>query len=302
MKTPRLSDKEHGMKCGSNAHVPKVSAVIPFYSNVGWLCEAVESVLSQDYDNFEVIVVNDGSKDDVSGFLEKYGDRIIYIKQENGGAASARNCGINIAEGDYIAFLDSDDIWCFNKLSAQMQVMLAHKARWSFSDYEFFGDSIDVQQRKVLPDDEIVFERKVPPYIATPTVIAERALLTDNQLGFCVDLKYGEDIVLWEQLVFLAPALYVPQNLVRVRIRGTNAGKRAAVQIRARVDMYDKCVRLIPGYADNKSKTFRFAVKLCRFGRKFVKEDKLDGKLTEFKARVLFVLPYAIFKLDRKLH
>ena len=98
-----------------------VSVVIPFYANANWLCEAVDSVLAQTYGNYEIIVVNDGSKEDVSDFLKKYGDKIKYYEKENGGAASARNEGIKRAEGDYIAFLDSDDLWTPQKLSVQLE-------------------------------------------------------------------------------------------------------------------------------------------------------------------------------------
>ncbi|MDY5738280.1 MAG: glycosyltransferase family A protein, partial [Candidatus Onthomorpha sp.] len=68
----------------------KVSVIIPFYNGVDWLCEAVQSVLDQTYKNFEIIVVNDGSPEDVTKFLEKYGDKIIYHKQINQGPAAAR--------------------------------------------------------------------------------------------------------------------------------------------------------------------------------------------------------------------
>ena len=64
---------------------PLVSVIIPFYSGVEWLCEAVQSVLDQTYKNFEIIVVNDGSPEDVTAFLERYGDKIVYFKKENGG-------------------------------------------------------------------------------------------------------------------------------------------------------------------------------------------------------------------------
>ena len=95
---------------------PEVSAVIPFYRNVGWLCEAVESVLAQDLGDVEIIVVNDGSPEDVSELLDRFGGRIRYFEKENGGAASARNAGLEQARGKYIAFLDSDDLWTPEKL------------------------------------------------------------------------------------------------------------------------------------------------------------------------------------------
>ena len=86
-----------------------VSVIIPFYSNIDWLYEAMDSVLAQTYPIHEVILVNDGSKEDMSEFLTMYGDKIIYLYQDNAGPATARNNGIRHATWDYIAFEDSDD-------------------------------------------------------------------------------------------------------------------------------------------------------------------------------------------------
>ena len=79
-----------------------VSVIIPFYSHIEWLYEAIESVLNQTYPIHEIILVNDGSKEDMTEFLAKYGDKITYVYQENAGPAAARNNGIRRATGDYI--------------------------------------------------------------------------------------------------------------------------------------------------------------------------------------------------------
>lgn len=98
---------------------PIISVIIPTY-NRGWILkEAVDSVLSQEFYNFELIVVDDGSEDNSPDILASYGDRIKVIRQENKGVSSARNRGIASSSGRYIAFLDSDDLWLPGKLSAQ---------------------------------------------------------------------------------------------------------------------------------------------------------------------------------------
>lgn len=103
-----------------NINNPLVSVIIPAY-NRGWvLKEAVDSVLAQDFPNFELIVVNDGSADNSSEILASYGNKIRIVSQENRGVSSARNRGIGSSSGDYIAFLDSDDLWLPGKLSAQV--------------------------------------------------------------------------------------------------------------------------------------------------------------------------------------
>ena len=97
-----------------------VSVVIPNYNNGQYLAEAISSAISQTYKNLEIIVIDDGSTDDSNEILESFGSKIRLIKQENRGAASARNQGIRSAKGDYIAFLDSDDIWKPNKIELQV--------------------------------------------------------------------------------------------------------------------------------------------------------------------------------------
>lgn len=100
-----------------------VSAIIPTYNRGRVLCEAIESVLQQTYQNMEVIVVDDGSTDDTQERLRQFGDRIRVVTQRNGGPASARNHGITLAMGELIAFLDSDDLWLPTKIERQVNLL-----------------------------------------------------------------------------------------------------------------------------------------------------------------------------------
>jgi glycosyltransferase involved in cell wall biosynthesis len=102
--------------------VPKVSVIMPSYNTATLIAEALDSVFAQDYSDFEVIVINDGSPDtpELERVLEPYSDRIVYLKQENRRACGARNNGINHARGEYVAFLDSDDSWMPTYLRTQM--------------------------------------------------------------------------------------------------------------------------------------------------------------------------------------
>src|SRR5690554_960556 len=110
---------------------PLVSVIIPFYSRSDWLEEAVESVLNQTYDKIEIIVINDGSKENLNKFLKKYGKKIIYYTQENRGPGAARNQGMKIAKGKYLSFLDSDDLWLSNKTERQIFFMEKENVVWS---------------------------------------------------------------------------------------------------------------------------------------------------------------------------
>ena len=97
-----------------------VSVVIPTYNRSALLKEAVESVLVQTVGADEVIIVDDGSTDETPRVLEAFGSRVRFLRKENSGVSAARNAGIEVARGEWLAFLDSDDLWCPRKLEAQL--------------------------------------------------------------------------------------------------------------------------------------------------------------------------------------
>jgi len=106
--------------------MPKVSVIIITFNRPQYVCEAVDSVLGQTFNDFEVIVVDDGSASKTKEALEKYGSRIQYIFQDHKGRSVARNTGINAAKGEYIAFLDDDDAWLPGKLEKQVAFLDSH--------------------------------------------------------------------------------------------------------------------------------------------------------------------------------
>lgn len=112
-----------------------VSVVIPTYNRAHWLGELLDCVLGQTQPPREVIVVDDGSSDSTQQLCESYGDRVRYVWQPNAGVSSARNRGIAMARGSWIAFADSDDLWEPNKLEVQLAALAAvPAARWALCD------------------------------------------------------------------------------------------------------------------------------------------------------------------------
>lgn len=103
-----------------------VSAVIATYNGTRYLAEAVESALAQTYELLEIIVVDDGSAEDIHGIVAPYAPKVKYVRQENGGPASARNHGIRLASGDVIALLDDDDLWHPGKTAEQVRLFEDH--------------------------------------------------------------------------------------------------------------------------------------------------------------------------------
>src|SRR3990172_7360951 len=119
--------------------MPKVSVIIPTYNREKYIVETLQSVFEQTFTDYEVIVIDDGSTDNTSVVLKPYLDRIVYIRKPNGGQGSARNVGIKKAKGEYIAFLDSDDLWLPEKLEIQVRYLDGHpEAGLVFTDMVIF--------------------------------------------------------------------------------------------------------------------------------------------------------------------
>lgn len=104
---------------------PSVSVIIPAYNVSRYIAQTVGSVLSQTFRKYEIIVVNDGSPDteDLEHALEPYRSQVVYLKQPNGGPSNARNTGVRHARGEYVAFLDGDDLWVPEFLATQMRAL-----------------------------------------------------------------------------------------------------------------------------------------------------------------------------------
>jgi glycosyltransferase involved in cell wall biosynthesis len=100
-----------------------VSVVIPTFNRAGIVTRAIDSVLEQTYRRYEIVVVDDGSTDNTPDVLRSYADRIVYIRQKNAGPSAARNRGIRESKGEFLAFLDSDDLWLATKLERQVGLL-----------------------------------------------------------------------------------------------------------------------------------------------------------------------------------
>ncbi len=105
-----------------------VSVIIPSYNSAAYLAEAIDSAFKQTFKNIEIIVIDDGSSDNTADIIKPYLNRIQYYKKQNAGPASARNVGLSHAKGDYVAFLDADDVWVPEKLEKQLKLIESNPA------------------------------------------------------------------------------------------------------------------------------------------------------------------------------
>ncbi len=138
----RVLEKRAGKSVTSEK--PSVSIIIPCYDNSGLIGETLDTVFAQTYQNFEIILVNDGSPDtsELEKSLAPYFDKIIYVRQENRGASAARNTGIDYARGNLLAFLDGDDLWLPEYLETQLKFIAESNFQMIYCDALMFGEKI----------------------------------------------------------------------------------------------------------------------------------------------------------------
>ena len=164
-----------------------ISVIIPVFNGERFLGACLDSVFSQTFHDFEVIIVNDGSTDGTEAIAEKYRSlypkQVFLIEKENGGQASARNCGMRRAAGSFIAFLDADDIWVPEKLTLQMEALAKTKADVCYSDAEFFDDGLVhstrlFSQKTSFPDGIIVKELLRTNFLVNSSLLIRREMIT----------------------------------------------------------------------------------------------------------------------------
>ena len=182
----------------------KVSMIIPFYNRIPLLLKSIDSVTSQTHKNLEIILVNDGSTEDISEVNKhiKKDKRIKLINlPENKGAAAARNIGMDNATGEYIAFLDSDDLFIKDKIKEQLKQMYLTGYNVSHTSYiRKYG-----KNEKKINSGELT--GKVIPkivkecHIATPTVMIKREYLKKQGVRFIEKFRIGEDTCFWLELL-----------------------------------------------------------------------------------------------------
>ena len=221
----------------------KVSVIIPFYNGVDWLKEAVKSAIDQTYKNIEIIVVNDGSKDDVDDFLAEFGNRIIYKYQENQGAAVARNYAMNIATGDYLAFLDSDDTWLPSKLEKQIRFMEEIGAIWSHTGFYNWWSSTG--EKKIVDNyndfGNIYCKSYVTLHIATPSVVVSRQTMIEHpEICFPPEYRKAEDTQYYRALAKYYPIALVKEPLAKIRMRNDNTFKQAVARFNLKANDFLK--------------------------------------------------------------
>ncbi len=237
---------------------PLVSAIIPTYNRAEYICQAIDSALEQGYDNLEIIVVDDGSTDETHNLLTRYGSRIKYIYQQNQGEAVARNTAIEASTGEYIALLDSDDLWLPGKLTRQMDFMLAHPDVGMVASH-----AIAIDQDGHALSDAPLCPFQGEGWVSLETNVLHSPLPVDTLIirrdclptpvPFTPGVRFGAD---WEMCLRVGarhPIWFIAQTLAAVRVHENNVmaplanQQQVDLKLQSRMGVIERIFPELPG-------------------------------------------------------
>jgi len=195
---------------------PIVSVIIPTYNRWPMVGKAIESVLAQSYQAWELIVVDDGSNDGTSEHLAQYGAGVRSVSRQRSGVAAARNYGVGIASGRYVAFLDSDDLWMARKLEIQTAFMEQHPEVQICQTEEIWvrrGMRVNPKAKHAKPSGDI-FRRSLDLCLVSPSAVMMTKQLFNQFGGFDESFPLCEDYDLWLRIGVDHPIPLIPTPLV----------------------------------------------------------------------------------------
>jgi len=244
----------------------RVSVIIPTYNSVKFITEALASVIGQTYRPYEVIVVDDGSTDETKEVVLGFHDDVKYLYQKNQGPASARNSGIKMSTGDYIAFLDADDVWTPNKIEDQVEFLdRHHDIGLVFSEIESFGEGLSEKENSIrrvpfviqmyghqgasqIPLPKAYKNLLITNFISTPVVMARRECFELVGL-FDERLRIVEDRDMWLRIAAHFNIAFLPSVHCKRRLHQFNTCKDSDLATSSLIKVLEKHVHLFPALA-----------------------------------------------------
>jgi len=195
----------------------RISVIIPTYNRASLLLRAIDSVLNQSHQDFELLIIDDGSTDDTEELIKsKYSDsRLIFLKQKNNGVSAARNLGITKSKNEWIALLDSDDEWLPQKLTTQIEFAKKNpKLRFIDSNENWIrhGQKVNIP-KKFDKSSKNIFERSLQTCLISPsTVLIKKELIKEHGLFDC-HFEICEDYDLWLKILIQEDIGFIEESL-----------------------------------------------------------------------------------------
>ncbi len=261
-----------------------ISVIIPAYNRASFLDEAIQSVLDQDYfvqndsSSFELLVIDDGSTDNTREIVRSFGDKVNYHFQEHKGVSAARNLGLNLARGDYLCFLDSDDIWKKDKMSVQMSFMKTFpKAKVCYTEETWIRRGVFVNpQKKHQKYSGWIFDKVLPLcLISLSSALFRREVFEevgkfDEELLACEDYDFGIRLAHKYPIYLLSKPLIIKRGghsdqlsrkyramdgfRVKALEKALQLGLTPPQEMLVRQEIVKKCQILVSGFEKRNSK------------------------------------------------
>ena len=235
-----------------------ISVIVPVYNVERYIVNCLKSIVDQDYTDFELLLVNDGSKDNSIEYAKDYlkGTDINWrvIDKENGGLASARNAGIREAKGDYISFVDADDVWFHDFLSSLLKEIEKDDYDFSFCNFEF------VKEQKAPIDDnnnvvEFTREELLKAFLkrtigfVVPSMMFKKSFLADQGLFFDEKIRFSEDQpFIWNVILHSNRTVYLYKKMYGYYVRENSIMTSSS---------YDKIMNSFEEYSEYTDKLFK---------------------------------------------
>jgi len=196
---------------------PLISVIVPTFNRAWIIKDAIDSILSQEFKDIEIIIVDDGSSDNTAEILDTYPtDKIRVIRQANQGVSAARNRGVAATTAPFIAFLDSDDMWFPQKLSVQMAFFHTHPKAMICQTEEIWirkGIRVNAKKRHQKPNG-MIFEPSLNLCLVSPSAVMMKRSLFEEMGGFDESFPVCEDYDLWLRISCTCPVYLIGKPLI----------------------------------------------------------------------------------------
>jgi glycosyltransferase involved in cell wall biosynthesis len=204
----------------------KVSVIMPIRGGTRSAAAALESARRQTHEQLEILLVdnNPSETDDEASQAANGDNRVVLLKEPRAGLSHARNRGLDHATGQYVAFLNPEDLWTPEKIERQLSYMELHGVEMSHTSYSTLGADGKAEASPMVTKGGRLFPAIVGDCtIATSTVMVSKAFLDQHKLRFQEDLQIGEDVCLWIEIANLVQVGYLEESLTNIRLPGDTA-------------------------------------------------------------------------------